>query len=84
MSATSDFLTNGQLYTAPAGTLDGTRMILRLLQRVTGVSLVVAASGLWLASDLDWGSDIMLMKMGLSVASLMAGFLLIFSGAKPA
>lgn len=84
MSATSDFMTDCQLYTAPQPSLVSARTVLRLLQRIIGVSLIIAASGLWLARGTDWNSDIMLMKMGLSVVSLMVGFWLIFAGAKPA
>lgn len=83
MTATSDFMPEQQPYRASTGTVDGARMIWRGVQRISGVALVVAASGLWIAPGADWSNDVMLMKMGLSVTALMVGFWLLLSGVRP-
>lgn len=83
MTATSGFMTDTKPYRTEPGTVDGSRLILRGVQRVVGVALFVTASGLWLTPGADWSSDVMVMKMGLSVLSLMLGFWLILAGARP-
>ena len=83
MTATSDFMPEQQPYRVSTGTVDGSRMIWRGVQRIAGVALVVAASGLWIAPGADWSNDVMLMKMGLSVTALMVGFWFLLSGARP-
>ena len=84
MTVTSDFMTSGQLRLSTGGTVSGTRSILRLMQRLVGVSLLMASSGLWLAPGANWNNEVMLMKMALSAISLLVGVWLILSGQKPA
>jgi hypothetical protein len=81
MTATSDFMTERRLYKLSNGATQGAQMMLRFLQRLGGVSLIVAASGLWLAPGADWSNDVMLVKIGLSASSLLMGFWLVFAGA---
>jgi len=81
---TSDFMTSGQLRLSTGGTVSGTRSILRLMQRLVGVSLLMASPGLWLAPGANWNNEVMLMKMALSAISLLVGVWLILSGQKPA
>jgi|TARA_R110000787_G_scaffold118209_2_gene228988 hypothetical protein len=54
------------------------------MQRLVGVSLLMASSGLWLAPGANWNNEVMLMKMALSAISLLVGVWLILSGQKPA
>jgi len=84
MTVTSDFMTSGQIRLSTGGTVSGTRSILRLMQRLVGVSLLMASSGLWLAPGANWNNEVMLMKMALSAISLLVGVWLILSGQKPA
>ena len=84
MTITSDFMTSGQIRLSTGGTVSGTRSILRLMQRLVGVSLLMASSGLWLAPGANWNNEVMLMKMALSAISLLVGVWLILSGQKPA
>jgi len=81
MTATSDFRTDHMLYKVSNGAVQGTQLMVRFLQRLGGVSLIVAASGLWLAPGADWSSDVVLVKIGLSASSLFLGFWLVFAGA---
>ncbi|MGR3509348.1 MAG: hypothetical protein ACU0CQ_07205 [Sulfitobacter sp.] len=84
MTVTSDFMTSGQIRLSTGGTVSGTRSILRLMQRLVGVLLLMASSGLWLAPGANWNNEVMLMKMALSAISLLVGVWLILSGQKPA
>ncbi len=84
MTITSDFMTSGQLQVSSGSTVGGARSILRLMQRLVGVSLLMASSGLWLAPGANWSNEIMLMKMALSAISLLVGVWLMLSGQKPA
>ncbi|MBV47304.1 MAG: hypothetical protein COB29_10390 [Sulfitobacter sp.] len=77
-------MTSGQIRLSTGGTVSGTRSILRLMQRLVGVSLLMASSGLWLAPGANWNNEVMLMKMALSAISLLVGVWLILSGQKPA
>ncbi len=79
MSVTSDFMSESTEYTATAGAIAGAITIARVMQRVVGVALIAAASGLWLAPGADFSSDVMLMKMGLSTFALILGFWLVFA-----
>jgi hypothetical protein len=78
MTATSDFMTDGQLCSVANQPIDGVDLLLRWLYRIVGVSLILASSGLWIAPGANWSSDVMLIKMGLSALALMFGFWLTF------
>lgn len=79
MSATSDFMTGSTSYQGSNGSSDGFWTIVRVLQRLLGVSLIVAASGLWVLPGADFSGDVMLMKMCLATFALFSGFWLVFS-----
>ena len=53
--------------------VDGSRAVVRSVQRLLGAALVLAASGLWLTPGANFGSDVMLFKVGLSAVSVMLG-----------
>jgi ABC-type nickel/cobalt efflux system permease component RcnA len=79
MSVTSDFMSESTDYSTTASAIAGAITIARIMQRIVGVALIAAASGLWLAPGADFSSDVMLMKMGLSAFVLILGFWLVFS-----
>lgn len=82
MTATSDFMTDGQLYCTSDQSADGLDLVLGWLYRIVGASLILSASGLWIVPEANWGSDVMLIKMGLSVLALMFGCWLTLSSSK--
>ena len=84
MGAVTNFTADSVQFSTQAGMVDGSRAVLRSGQRVLGVALVLAATGLWLTPGSNFGSDVMLFKEGLSVLSLMLGASLMLSGQKPA
>jgi len=84
MGAVTNFTADSVQFSTQAGMVDGSRAVLRSGQRVLGVALVLAATGLWLTPGSNFGSDVMLFKVGLSVLSLMLGASLMLSGQKPA
>ena len=79
MSATSDFMTGSASYPGANGSSDGLRTIVCMLQRLLGISMIAAASGLWVLPGADSSGDVMLMKMGLSTIALLLGFWLVFA-----
>lgn len=70
--------------TEPVRMADGGRMIIRGVQRLMGVSLALAAFGLWFAPGSSWDSDVMLFKLILSVSAIFACFGLITISQRPA
>lgn len=84
MTSTSDFITDSRVHPRVEVTLAGASMVLLAMQRLIGFSLILAASGLWLTPNANWGSDVLLMKMGLSIVSLIVGFWLVFADGKSA
>ncbi len=93
MTATADFMPQGvqaQTISAmttdtvePARIADGGRMIVRGAQRLIGVSLLIAALGVWIAPGATWDADIMLFKLILSVVGVIAGMGLISASGTP-
>ncbi|TMM54295.1 hypothetical protein [Sulfitobacter sabulilitoris] len=67
----------------PVGSANGTRMILRGVQRVIGASLVLSVLGLWIAPGSNWESDPLLMKLLMSVVAGLAGVALLQASARP-
>ncbi|NNK15694.1 MAG: hypothetical protein HKP51_02180 [Sulfitobacter sp.] len=68
----------------PVRMADGGRMIIRGVQRLMGVSLALAAIGLWFAPGSSWDSDVMLFKLILSLTAVFACFGLITISQRPA
>ena len=58
-------------------------MMVRGAQRLLGVSLTIAALGLWLAPGASWESDVMLFKLILSVSAVIAGLALVSASGAP-
>lgn len=85
MTATADIVYGDPIAPtlAPVRIADGGRMLVRAAQRLSGVALVVAALGLWIAPGSSWESEIMLFKLILSITAVLAGFGLMQSSAKP-
>ncbi len=83
MTATAGFVDVKALAVEPVGVVDGGRMIIRGTQRLFGVSLTIAAIGLWLAPGASWESDVMLFKLILSITAVIAGLGLVSASAKP-
>lgn len=81
MTATADFMNGQPKEIEPVRMADGGRMIIRGTQRLVGVSLTLAALGLWLAPGSSWESDIMLFKLILSLTAIIAGLGLISQSA---
>lgn len=69
--------------TEPARMVDGARMIVRGVQRLVGVSLGVAAFGLWYAPGASWDSDVLLFKLILSIVAVLACAGLINASVRP-
>ena len=84
MGAVTNFSADSLQFSAQAGMVDGSRAVVRSVQRLLGAALVLAASGLWLTPGSNFGSDVMLLKVGLSALSVMLGASLLLSGQKPA
>lgn len=73
MSSAADPATFKSIGPQPARTLDGSRMILRVIQGVLGGALVMTAVGLWFAPGANWGHDVMLFKLFGSAVAGMVG-----------
>jgi hypothetical protein len=83
MTSTADFMDATALAVEPARMADGGRMIVRGAQRLVGVSLTIAALGLWLAPGSSWESDVMLFKLILSITAVIAGLGLVSASSTP-
>ncbi len=83
MTATADFMDAPAPASEPVRMADGGRMIVRGVQRLVGVSLTIAALGLWLAPGSSWENDIMLFKLILSITAVIAGLGLVSSSSTP-
>jgi hypothetical protein len=84
MTASADFMDAGNPVIEPIVTTDGSRMVLRILQRLVGFSLALAAAALWIAPGANWEADVMLFKLILSITSIVAGLGLMHASARPA
>ncbi|GAA6177908.1 hypothetical protein [Sulfitobacter pacificus] len=81
MTETAEYMNAQPKAIEPVSMVDGGRMIIRGTQRLVGVSLTLAALGLWLAPGATWESDIMLFKLILSLSAVIAGLGLISQSA---
>lgn len=52
--------------------LDGNRMLMRMVSRGAAVTAAFIAVMVWLAPGATWESDVMLLKLGLSIAAVFA------------
>lgn len=83
MTVTADFAAEMGALRRTVRTVDGGRLIMRVLLRLTGVALVLACLGLWLAPGASWESDIMLFKLILSVMTGLTGICLLQTSVAP-
>ena len=83
MTATAEFIDENAPTIEPVQMADGARMVVRGAQRLFGVSLTIAALGLWLAPGASWESDVMLFKMILSITAVIAGLGLVSASTTP-
>lgn len=83
MTVTSEFMDADTPVMAHVRIADGGRMLVRAAQRFAGVTLGLAALGLWLAPGAGWESDVMLFKLILSLTAVIAGLALLQSSVRP-
>lgn len=83
MTATVDFSKSDATALEPVRMVDGGRMIMRGTQRLLGAALALAALGLWFAPGASDGGDIVLFKLILSLAAVLAGFGLLHASVTP-
>lgn len=82
MTTTSDYIADGPrlsaaTLSAPVRSMDAGRALGRMVQRVTGAALILAAAGLWLMPGSSWAADLLLIKLILSLVAGFAGLALI-------
>jgi len=69
-------------------TTDGPQLLpvapVRILSQITGVTLLMAALGMWLVPGSAWDAELLLIKLGLSLFLLVAGFLFVLPKRTPA
>lgn len=84
MTALSDVMAHAAPVES-ARMLDGGRWLARGAQRLGGVALVLAAAGMWVLPGAMLEPDVILMKLGVSLAAGFAGLALVQGGrARPA
>ncbi len=88
MTAISNYLAksqalSGAVLSAPVRSLDGARALMRLMRRIVGAALVLAAAGLWFSPDHDMTADLALIKLVLSLVAGLAGVALIQGWSAP-
>lgn len=76
MAAFSDVMANA-VPVEPARLLDGGRWLARGAQRLGGVALVLAAAALWLQPGAMLDADVVLIKLGVSLAAGFIGLALV-------
>jgi hypothetical protein len=81
MTTTSEFLTKGETLSVPVRTLDGARSLVRVIRRVGGAGLILAAVGLWVMPGSNWAAEVLLIKLVLSLVSGFVGLALVQNGA---
>lgn len=80
MTATPD-APAAPLYTVRS--LNATRMLLRMVQRVIGAAFLLAVVGLWIVPGSSLNKDLMLMKLLLSLVAGLGGITLLLSSGTP-
>ncbi|MCR8825676.1 hypothetical protein [Pseudosulfitobacter koreensis] len=88
MTATPDYLCNHSetsraILNAPIRSLDGACMVARMLLRIVGAGLVLAAAGLWISPGGGMTADLALIKLVLSLVAGFVGLALIQCWATP-
>lgn len=88
MTTTSDYIADGArlsaaTLSAPVRSMDAGRALGRVMQRLTGAALLLAAAGLWLAPGSSWAAEILLVKLVLSLVAGLAGLALIQNWTAP-
>lgn len=83
MMSTAQFMNTEAAAPKPVRLVDSGRMVIRGSQRLLGVSLGLAAVGLWLAPGSSWENDVMLFKLVLSLMAVLAGMGLLQASMRP-
>ncbi|NNE51091.1 MAG: hypothetical protein HKN30_01655 [Sulfitobacter sp.] len=83
MSLSPDVINGPAVIAQPMRMVDGSRMLLRLLSRMIGVCLLLAAFGLWLAPEASNFQEILLFKLALSICAALAGIGFLQSSGTP-
>ena len=83
MTVTADFMSARRTASELVFKTDGSRMLLRGLQRLVGFSLALTAAALWIVPGSNWDHDVLLFKLILSITSIIAGLVLMQSSARP-
>jgi hypothetical protein len=88
MTAVNDFMHDTPKAIArpvggPVQVLDGGRMMVRSGQSFLGATLILAAAGLWILPGAEFSSDVMLMKLVLSLTAGCIGIALAQNGKAP-
>lgn len=65
-----------QVLINPMRLVDGARSFFKLLQRLLGAALVLAALGLWIIPGASWAADLALVKLSFSLAMGFSGLAL--------
>lgn len=60
--------------------VDGQRWVTRIAQRLGGITLVLASVGLWVTPGALWGTDLALIKLGVSLLMGFAGLAILHAG----
>jgi hypothetical protein len=81
MTAITDFMHDTatapqRVRSSPVQMLDGGRMMIRGSLSVLGAALIMSAVGLWIMPGSEFSSDVMLMKLCLSVGAVFLGIAL--------
>lgn len=81
MTAVTDFMQDTatpthQAVVSPVQALDGGRLMMRGGQSLLGAALIIAAVGLWVMPGSEFSSDVMLMKLVLSLTAVCIGIML--------
>ncbi len=79
MTAFTDIPTDASIAEAPH-MVNGTRWLKRAAQRMSGVTLVLASIGLWVTPGALWGTDMALIKLGISLFLGFSGLAIIHAG----
>tara|TARA_R110002049_G_scaffold10127_2_gene50291 strand:- start:86950 stop:87444 length:495 start_codon:yes stop_codon:yes gene_type:complete len=83
MTATADFMPPDPSIADAARIGDGSRLLVRAVQRLAGASLTLAAVGLWLMPSAAGEEGVLLFKLILSVTAVLAGLCLLQASAAP-
>lgn len=75
-TATISALDGSRIRINPLRLMDNARSLMRLVQRLIGAALVLAALALWALPGASWASDLLLFKLAFSLAMGFSGLAL--------